>query len=164
MNKTKNSVKVLVMDVDGTLTDGRIYLGNQGEVMKAFSVKDGYAIGTLLPQHGIVPIVITGRESEIVKRRCEELGITEVYQNCKNKQEKLLEVAKKHKLPIKDGIIEGCAFIGDDIPDISCINISEINGCPADAAYAVKKSVSYICKKAGGEGAVREFIEWIICD
>ena len=79
------NIKYLVMDVDGTLTDGKIYMGNDGEVMKAFDIKDGYGIHDLLPPSGIVPVIITGRGSEILLNRCEELGITKVFQNVHNK-------------------------------------------------------------------------------
>ena len=80
-----NKVKVLVMDVDGTLTNGSIYVGECGEVMKVFDVKDGYAIKNILNQYNIVPIVITGRKSKIVEYRCNELGIHELYQGIDNK-------------------------------------------------------------------------------
>lgn len=69
-------IKMLVMDVDGTLTDGRIYIGAEGEVMKAFDVKDGYAIAHMLPEMGIIPVIITGRRSKIVEKRSKELKIT----------------------------------------------------------------------------------------
>ena len=75
-----NQIKILFMDVDGTLTDGRIYMGAQGEIMKAFDVKDGYAIREILPQYGVVPVIITGRASRMVENRAKELGITETYQ------------------------------------------------------------------------------------
>ena len=78
-------IKYLIMDVDGTLTDGKIYMGPNGEAMKAFSVKDGYAINFILKPAGIVPIIITARTSQIVKLRCDELGIEKVYQGNLNK-------------------------------------------------------------------------------
>lgn len=157
-----NRIKILVMDVDGTLTDGKIYIGNQGEIMKSFSVKDGYAIGKLLPQFGIEPIVITGRESNILVNRCKELGIEKVYQNCGDKRERLLEIAVSKGLSVINDVILGCACIGDDIPDIPCMRVSEISGCPADAVSEVKDVVTYICNRNSGDGAVREFVEWII--
>ena len=86
-------IKLLVMDVDGTLTDGRIYIGAQGEVMKAFDVRDGYAIVHILPQLGITPAIITGRSSAIVEQRAKELKITELYQCVADKLVKLKEVA-----------------------------------------------------------------------
>ena len=129
-------IKMLVMDVDGTLTDGKLYIGNQGEIMKAFSIKDGYAIGELLPQYGIEPVIITGRESVIVTKRCEELII--------------------------DSKIMGVAYIGDDIQDIPSMAISELTGCPSNAVKEVKDVANYVSDCRGGDGAVRDFIEWIL--
>lgn len=85
--KLSAAVKMLVMDVDGTLTDGKIYYYSDGTEGKAFDVKDGYAIKHFLPQMGIVPVIITGRISDIVSRRAEELGIREVHQGIQNKIE-----------------------------------------------------------------------------
>ena len=155
--------KMLVMDVDGTLTDGKIYIGSDGELFKAFDIKDGYAIYDLLPDRGIIPVIITGRVSEIVNKRCAELGVTEIHQGCLNKVEKMKEIARKIGLNINsEGIIEECAYIGDDILDISGMKISGISGCPSDAVEDVKKIVDYVCVNRGGDGAVREFVEWII--
>jgi len=156
-------IKMLVMDVDGTLTDGKIYVGNSGEVMKAFNVKDGYAIHWMLPQYDIEPVVITGRKSDIVDIRCKELGITEVHQGCVEKKNKMLEIAKKKGLQIDDnGVIQGCAYIGDDYFDLPAMEMSQVIGCPLDAIDEVKKKSDYICKNKAGDGAVREFIEWLI--
>ena len=82
-------IRILIMDVDGTLTDGKIYMGCQGEVMKAFDVKDGCGIKDILPEAGIIPVIITARKSEIVKRRSEELNIEHCYQGVRDKKEKL---------------------------------------------------------------------------
>ena len=111
------NVKLLVMDVDGTLTDGRIYVGAQGEVMKAFDVRDGYAIAHLLPTRGIVPVIITGRSSEIVAQRAKELKITELYQGVSDKLEKLKTVAAAYGASADE-----IAYIGDDLNDLPCIN------------------------------------------
>lgn len=155
-------IKMLVMDVDGTLTDGKLYIGNQGEAMKAFSIKDGYAIAELLPQYGIEPVIITGRESTIVTRRCEELGIKAVFQNCKDKKEKLIEIAKDKELALINNKVIGVAYIGDDIQDVPCMQISEIVGCPYDAVQSVKDMADYVSKYNGGYGAVRDFVEWLL--
>lgn len=109
-------IKLLVMDVDGTLTDGRIYVGAQGEVMKAFDVRDGYAIAHVLPVHGIVPVIITGRSSEIVVQRAKELKITELYQGVSDKLAKLQKAAAKY-----GATPEEIAYIGDDLNDLPCI-------------------------------------------
>ena len=146
-------IKLLVMDVDGTLTDGKICMGENGEVMKAFNVKDGYAIAHMLPEMGIVPVIITGRKSKIVEKRAKELGITELYQGVRNKLAVLKEVAEKYAATPDE-----IAYIGDDINDQECIEYFGFTACPADAVEEVKRKVTYVCQSNGGEGAVREFI------
>lgn len=155
-------IKMLIMDVDGTLTDGRIYMGSSGEIMKAFDIKDGYAIYEMLPANGIVPVVITGRKSDIVTNRCSELGVKEVYQGCLDKKRKMKELAEKYKLSInEEGVIEECAYIGDDLLDVPGMELAGVCGCPADAADEVKNISDYISSYKGGNGAVRDFIEWL---
>lgn len=150
-------IKLLFMDVDGTLTDGKIYMGEHGEVMKAFDIKDGYAIAHLLPAYGIVPVIITGRTSKIVENRAKELGITELYQGEQNKLKAVRESIKKFSVDINQ-----CAYFGDDVADIIGMKQCRIAGCPADASDEVKTISNYICKKDGGHGAAREFIDWLV--
>lgn len=144
---------MLVMDVDGTLTDGCIYIGVDGEVMKAFDVKDGYGI-VQIRNKGILPVIITGRTSPIVEKRADELGISELHQGIHNKLEKLKEIAKKYDIKAEE-----IAYIGDDLNDLECINYCSLTACPGDAMEDIMSSVSYVCKKSGGRGAVREFID-----
>ena len=151
-----NKIKLFVMDVDGTLTDGKIYMGENGEIMKAFDVKDGYGIAHILPKLGIVPAIITGRESQIVVNRASELGITEIFQGVTDKSKTLKRIAEKYKCNT-----DNIAYIGDDLNDLPCIEYCALTACPADAYWKVKKAVSYICKSNGGSGAVREFIDFI---
>ena len=143
---TMGKIKLLVMDVDGTLTDGHIYIGAQGELMKAFDVKDGYAIAHLLPAAGIVPVIITGRQSAIVEERARELSIPELHQ-----------VVEKYRA--EPGEI---AYIGDDLNDLACIRFCGLSGCPADAVAEVLAAVDHVCTRKGGNGAVREFITWLL--
>ena len=147
------NIKLLVMDVDGTLTDGKIYMSADGELLKAFNIKDGYAIAHLKDKQ-IVPVIITGRSSEILVRRCRELGIVELYQGIEAKTAKLLSICKKFQVEASN-----VAYIGDDLNDLECMKICGYSAAPADAAKEVLASVDYICKHRGGEGAVREFIE-----
>lgn len=158
----KKIIKMLVMDVDGTLTDGKIYMGNHGEVCKAFHVKDGYAIKEILAPSGIVPVVITGRESEIVGNRCRELGITQYYQKIANKLSKLIDILNSLNLAFVN-----VAYIGDDFNDLQCMKMvleaGGIIGCPNDAIPEIKKISNYVSIANGGNGAVRDFIEWL-CD
>ena len=148
------------MDVDGTLTDGKIYMGTSGELMKAFNIKDGAGIHDILIPNGIIPVIITGRKSEIVKMRCKELGINEVYQGVSNKAKQLSDLLDKISIGI-----DCVAYIGDDINDLPCMNLVKqgggLIGCPVDSADSVKMLADFISSKKGGEGAVREFIEFL---
>lgn len=145
------------MDVDGTLTDGKIYMGIDGEVMKAFNIKDGCGIHDILIPAGIIPVIITGRTSKIVKNRCMELEIKEIFQGVSNKTDKLFTITKN---------LSQIAYIGDDINDLSCMKLIKeaggIIGCPADAVQKVRDISDFISLRNGGDGAVREFIEWVI--
>lgn len=152
-------IKYLIMDIDGSLTDGKVYMGNKGELMKAFSVKDGYSINFILKPEKIEPIVITARKSKIVEQRCKELGIREVYQGVLDKLSKLKEI-------IGNDSLGQCAYFGDDILDLPCMEsiilAGGVVGCPCDAVAKVKKKASYVCKQKAGEGAFREFTEWVV--
>lgn len=152
-------IKYLIADIDGSLTDGKIYINNGGEFMKAFSVKDGYALNNILPKQGIEPVILTSRSSEIVLRRCEELGIKRVIQGVADKQIALFEI-------IEDGDMSCFAYFGDDIPDLECMkkikSFGGIVGCPADAVQAIKAVADYVCLAKAGEGALREFAEWLV--
>lgn len=151
-----SKIKLLVMDVDGTLTDGRIYIGTQGEVMKAFDVRDGYAIANILPSHSIEPAIITGRISEIVQHRAQELKITMLYQGVSNKLDQLIRIAEEKQIKKEE-----IAYIGDDLNDLDCIQFCGMTACPHDAVSDVLKQVDYICTQSGGRGAVREFIDYL---
>jgi len=143
------------MDVDGTLTDGTIYISPNGEAMKAFNVKDGYGIVQAIKK-GIIPVIITGRKSQIVEERARELKITELYQGIEEKLTKLKEVAEHYKVTPEE-----IAYIGDDLNDLECIEYCGVTGCPADSVEEIVQKVHYVCKHKGGEGAVREFIQWL---
>ena len=152
----KNNIKYFIMDVDGTLTDGKIYMGTSSEFCKTFNIKDGYGIHDILIPAGITPVIMTGRRSEIVLNRCKELGITEVYQDISNKTEQLQFIVED---------LSTVAYIGDDLNDYSCMlsikNAGGLIGCPKDADKKIIKIVNYVAKHNGGNGAVRDFIEWI---
>lgn len=155
------SVKVLFIDVDGTLTDGKIYMGVKGEVMKAFSVKDGHGLRHIHDEYGVVPVIITGRKSLIVTQRCKELGISNLHQQVKNK----VSVIKDYERLFTNSLL---AYIGDDINDIAAMEyIKQKNGiiaCPCDADATVIRIAHYTCKHPGGDGAVREFIDYLIAN
>lgn len=160
-------IRFLIMDVDGTLTDGKIYMGNKGEALKAFNIKDGYGIHNILPKLDIIPIIITARKSRILSRRCKELEIAELHQGVSNKYAELIKIVQKYA-GIADGldsVLKQCAYIGDDVLDLQCmIPIKEAGGfvgCPGDSVEEVKEIADFVSAKNGGDGAVREFIEWI---
>lgn len=150
-------MKLLFFDVDGTLTDGRLYMGPNGEVMKAFDIKDGYGIHEILPKYGIVPVIVTGRESSIVANRAAELGITELHQGKHDKLATVKAVIEKYGAAKNE-----CAYFGDDILDIIGMEQCGVVGCPADAVDEVKRIANYVCSRDGGHGAAREFIEWLV--
>ena len=147
------------MDVDGTLTDGKIYIGNEGEIFKAFDVKDGYAIHYILPKYGITPVIITGRNSAIMEKRCAEIGIKLLFQGITDKIAILRDV-------VNGASLDCVAYIGDDFNDLECMQLIKeeggLIGCPSDAIKQIKAIASFQSSKTGGNGAVREFIEYII--
>lgn len=151
------------MDVDGTLTDGKIYMGVDGECMKAFDIKDGYALHTLLKENGIIPVIITARKSPMVEHRCKELGVTEIHQGVMKKLECLKGILKEYSSAGQQYDLSNVAYIGDDLLDLQCMNpIKEaggIAGCPSNAAREVIAVCDYVSHYKGGEGAVRDFVE-----
>lgn len=158
----KMGVKVLFIDVDGTLTDGKIYLGTNGEeVMKVFSVKDGSVLHKLFPVHNVMPVILTGRNSIIVKKRCDELDIPGCHLAVKDK----LSLIKSYQDRYEPSSF---SYIGDDANDLSSIryinSMGGITACPADAVPTVKQEVSFICEHRGGDGAVRDFVEYMIAN
>ena len=160
-------IKLLVMDVDGTLTDGKIYMSENGEAFKAFDIKDGYGIKHILPEHEIIPIIITARDSKILEQRCSELNISDFFQGAANKLDKLDEVIKKYsQIDGEELNYKNVAYIGDDILDLQCmLPIREeggVVGCPADAVREIRDVSDFIATRNGGDGAVREFIDYIL--
>lgn len=159
-------VKFLVMDVDGTLTDGKIYMGTDGELLKAFDIKDGYAIKNILPQYNIRPIIITARSSQILNNRCKEIGISDFYQGQQNKLQCLEDYLIRYSNEYEKVSLTDVAYIGDDIPDLQCMEpIREaggIVGCPQNSVKEIKAISSYITPSDGGNGAVRDFVEFLI--
>lgn len=157
----KRKIKYLIMDVDGTLTDGKIYMGNDGEVMKAFDIKDGYGIHDILLPSGIIPCIITGRKSKILENRCYELSIKRLFQGVHDKKEKLKQIISENNIKPSE-----VAYIGDDINDLACMQYLKladgIIGCPADAVASVKAISDFVSLHNGGNGAVREFIDFIV--
>ncbi|MCK5426404.1 MAG: HAD-IIIA family hydrolase [Thermodesulfovibrionia bacterium] len=155
VNKAKY-IKLLILDVDGVLTDGSIILDNTGNELKMFHVRDGHAI-KMLKKVGIKVALISGRKSHVVERRAEELGIIEVHQGIFKKSAVYESLLQKYKCNDAE-----TAFMGDDIVDIELLKRAGLSAVPADADEGVKKWAAFISTKKGGRGAVREFIELII--
>ena len=149
-------IKLLALYVDGVLTDGSIYISPAGEVFKGFNAKDGMGISCAL-RSGLQIAVITGRQSPIVERRCEELGITILQQGVKDKRLALQQMAQELGL-----VREEIAYMGDDLNDIPAFKASGLNLVPADAAMEVLAVADIITKASGGRGAVREAITMIL--
>lgn len=149
-------VKLLILDVDGVLTDGGIILDGGAAELKVFHVRDGHGL-TMLKRAGVKVAIITGRNSEVVDRRARELGITEVYQGCHKKivaYEKLLA-----KLAIAD---EYVAYIGDDVVDVPLFKRAGFPVAVADAVEEARESALFITNARGGRGAVREICDLIL--
>ncbi|HYA86793.1 MAG TPA: HAD-IIIA family hydrolase [Nitrospirota bacterium] len=149
-------IKLLLLDVDGVLTNGTIILDNQGNELKAFHVRDGHGI-KLAQRAGIVIGIITGRKSEVVNIRARELGIEEVYQGAFKKIE--VYEALLAKYGVHDGEV---AYMGDDVVDVDIFKRVGVAVTVSDADPAVRPYVDMITKTEGGRGAVREFINMLL--
>ena len=149
-------IKMLILDVDGVMTDGKIIMDSEGRELKNFNVRDGHGLITI-QRHGIKVAILTGRTSDVVEHRARDLNIKEVYQGALNKKEIFEQILKKNNLlPVNT------AFMGDDIVDIPVLKQVGFSVAVADAADVVKKCVNYVTKNNGGEGAVREICELIL--
>jgi 3-deoxy-D-manno-octulosonate 8-phosphate phosphatase (KDO 8-P phosphatase) len=149
-------IKLLVCDIDGVFSDGRIYLGNNGEELKAFHTKDGFGIKALVAS-GVNVAVITGRKSAIVKNRMQALNVSEIIQGQENKLPALKQLITKYQLEPKQ-----VAYIGDDIPDLACINYVGLGVAVQDAHPTVYQQADYVTTLKGGFGAVRELCDIIM--
>jgi len=143
------------MDVDGTLTDGGIYYDDNNNEFKKFNVKDGAGI-VRLHRTGIKTMILTGRNSVCVERRSKDLQIDYVFQGVSDKLEFLKDFMQTHGFAADE-----VAYIGDDTNDLPCIKALTWTACPADAVNEVKQTVAYVCSKDGGDGAVREYADYI---
>lgn len=149
-------IKMFVMDVDGTLTDGQLYFGDNGELFKKFHVKDGYGIHLLI-KHGIIPIIMTGRISKIVETRFNELGVTEIHQGIDNKLLKLREIIARYNFQLSE-----IAYVGDDESDLDVMMNVGFPFALSNSIVHIKSIAIDISTLSGGDGAVREIIDLII--
>ena len=150
------SIELIVLDVDGTMTDSHITYSENGDEIKSFNVKDGLAIASWR-KLGKQVAIITGRSSSIVARRAKELHIEHFYQGIHNKKEVLETLLEKLDLTM-----ENVAAIGDDLNDMQMLRSAKISFVPRDASAYVDKIATVILSKRGGDGAVREMIEHLI--
>ena len=154
--KDYKKIKLLILDCDGVLTDGKIIYDDNRNEIRNFSAKDGLGI-KLLPFANIQVAVISGKKSEILARRCEDLGIRHVFQKVRNKLKTAEELIEQLNLNW-----ENVAFMGDDWNDFPIVKRAYITSAPADAFEDFQKKVDFVTRRNGGEGAVREFIEHIL--
>lgn len=151
-------IKLLICDIDGVFSDGRIYLGNNGEELKAFNTKDGFGIKELI-NAGFEVAVITGRHSQIVQQRMTSLTVQHIYQGQENKLIAYQEL--KDTLNLTD---EQIAYIGDDGPDLPVMEKVGLAVAVNDAHPVIKKLAHYTTQQRGGFGAVRELTDLLILE
>ncbi len=153
---TALGIRLLALDVDGVLTDGRITYSNSGEELKSFNIKDGLGI-KLAQKAGIEVAIITGRSSPMVERRAAELGITTIIQGREDKLVALRELCAARALTL-----DACAYMGDDLPDLGAIRAAGIGLTVADASVPVLDAADWQASRNGGAGAVREACEALL--
>lgn len=156
LNEKLSKVKILVMDVDGTLTDSAMYYSPEGDMLKRFSTRDGMGI-TLLHKNGIKTAIITSENSPIVSARAKKLQIEHVFLGCRNKTEAFKELGESLGITCDE-----MAYMGDDVNDYHVLQLAGTSACPSDATTAIRDICDYICTTKGGNGAVREFCELIL--
>jgi 3-deoxy-D-manno-octulosonate 8-phosphate phosphatase (KDO 8-P phosphatase) len=149
-------IRLVLLDVDGVMTDGGLYYSADGVELKRFNAQDGYGI-VRAREHGLKIGIISGRSSPVVEARARTLEIEELYQGVEDKVSAMEELRRKFSLEDRE-----IAFIGDDLFDLPLLHRVGFSAAPCNARAEVKREVDYVTKAAGGEGAVREFIDLII--
>jgi 3-deoxy-D-manno-octulosonate 8-phosphate phosphatase (KDO 8-P phosphatase) len=156
MPRKTAAIRMLVLDVDGVLTDGRLHFGPRGEALKLFHVRDGLGIQQVA-KIGIEVAVISGRKSKMVDIRCRELGVEHVYQGAKDKVAVLEKLCARLKIEPSE-----CACVGDDLPDIPVMRKVALAFAVADAHSEARHAAHFITKLPGGHGAVREVCDYLL--
>lgn len=149
-------IRLVAMDIDGTLTDGSFYMDGEGSEFKRFNVQDGYGI-VFLKKRGIEVAFISGRKSKATEQRAKDLGVLRVVNGTKDKLPDLMEMAASLGLTSKE-----VAFIGDDVPDVSCMEWAGLGIAVANARGEALAAADWVAPKCGGDGAVRDAVEYII--
>lgn len=155
-NALAQGIRLLALDVDGVLSDGRVIYASDGSELKAFNIKDGLGI-KLLQRAGITVAIITGRTSGVVGRRAAELGITHLVEGREDKLTALQELCGRLGLSLAE-----CAYMGDDLPDLGAIRAAGLGLAVADAVAEVQAAANWCSTAGGGAGAVREACEWLL--
>lgn len=150
-------IKLLITDCDGVLTDGGVYYGEEGEVLKKFNIRDGMGVERLRKLADVQTGIITGEVSPSVVKRAEKLQIAELHLGIKDKLKVLMQIMVNKNLTT-----DNIAYIGDDVNDIEIMQQVGLTACPADAISFTKNIADYVCESKGGEGCFREFAELII--
>lgn len=149
-------IQLLVLDVDGVLSDGGLYVDNKGRPSKKFNVRDGLGI-KLAMKHGIAVAILTGKTSHVVEYRAKELGIEHVIQGSKNKGADIAALCEKTGIPIRF-----TAMLGDDLPDLPAFAVVGYPMAVGDASDETKQAAAFVTQKPGGHGAAREAIEHLL--
>ncbi|QMU31420.1 KdsC family phosphatase [Adhaeribacter radiodurans] len=158
MNEQPNfsNSKAFIFDVDGVLTDGLLYCLASGEQVRAFNIKDGYAIRHAIKK-GYVVAIISGRKEEGVYKRLRSLDVEHIYLGVENKAQVFAAFLEEQNL-----LAEHIVYMGDDVPDLEVMQKCGIAACPADAVSDIKKVCHYVSEVPGGKGAVRDLIETVL--
>lgn len=156
LQKKAGNIRLAVFDIDGVMTDGRLYFTSKGDEIKAFNVKDGLGLN-LLRRSGVEVAIITGRTSELVKRRASDLKIQHLVQGREDKAAALTELLDQLELPAT-----AVAYMGDDLPDLGAIRMAGLGVAVADANALVRQYADLVMERNGGDGAVREFCDWLM--
>lgn len=158
LSKNKSKIKLFVSDVDGVLTDSGMYYSENGDELKKFNTKDGMGF-QILKENNIKTAIITSENTKMVERRTKKLNIDFLFQGVKDKKEIILNLCKNLNISPDE-----IAYIGDDINDLECIKLCGLTACPNDAIKIIKNFAHYISPFNGGQGAVRDFVEYIFTD
>lgn len=154
-SKLKN-VTTFIFDFDGVMTNGNIYLGDNGLIIRQGNVKDGYALHLAIKK-GYRVIVISGSNDENIRLRCAFFKIPHVFTGISNKEEFLSKFINEQGLKFEELL-----YMGDDIPDYRAMLLAGVRACPKDAAHEIKKIADYISPYVGGGGCVRDIIEQVL--
>jgi 3-deoxy-D-manno-octulosonate 8-phosphate phosphatase (KDO 8-P phosphatase) len=150
-------INTFIFDVDGVLTDGTIILTPDGDYIRSMNIKDGYAMQAAIKAGYRIAVISAGRLSEGVKKRLENLGLTDIYLGVSDKKDAYTTIMFSYHLKA-----ENIAYMGDDLPDYEVMNLAGLASCPADAAPEIQNIAHYISPYNGGKGCVRDIIEKVM--